>query len=202
MHPDISEPASSVVAPTGHGSFSAQRALRKVQCAFERLERQKRNLLAEVATWTEGERRFRPGPQSWSALDVIDHLVRVECESLTHIQARLSERRPVTIRERIVARIVFAVMLSPLKIKVPAGVPSVLPGGSPEEDAILIRWHDVRKNMKVLSDGLLPNQLTCALFHHPVSGSMRMLDALTFLSVHLTHHRYQLRRICGALSRR
>ena len=202
MHPNISDPASSAASQVEHPALLAHPGVRKLQRSFTRLEEQKRDLLADLSTWTEEERRFRPAPNSWSALDVIEHLVKVECESLAHIQTKLSDSHPVTIRERIGARVVFAVMLSPLRIKTPPSVAAVLPDGSATENEIVGRWHDVRKDMNLLTERLRPDQLTSGLFHHPVSGSMGMVDALTFLSVHITHHTYQLRRIRTAFAKR
>lgn len=165
--------------------------------SFATLERQKLALLSSVSTWSDARLRHRPEPSVWSALDLLDHLVKVEIGTLAALRSNLPNGSPVTLRDRFGALMVNAVMLSPKRIKVPASAAQlVLPEPAAEPSTILERWSELRLDISDLLSSLSPQQLRCGLFRHPVSGWLTVSQALTFLSTHLTHHsRYQLVRL-------
>jgi hypothetical protein len=166
-----------------------------LQARFETLERQRREVLSGLALWPEDRlvRRTREG--TWSALEIVDHLIRVEHASLERMPGVMCEKVPVTFREHVGAFAVRCVMLSPLRIKVPGNASSTLPvspGSLPQVDA---EWQRVRSELKVFLEGCSPAQLACAAIRHPVSGSLTLGQTLAFLSAHLRHHTYQLGRL-------
>lgn len=167
----------------------------RLQQWFERLERQKRLVLSDLSRWSESAIRYRPEPAAWSAMDVVDHLVKVEKASLEGIHSQLPNEIPLTFKDRIGGLLVISVMKSPMRIKVPASVSMVLPESTPDQAAIARHWDEVRAEMGDLLRSLKPSQLRCGLFQHPVSGWMTMPQAMAFLSAHLRHHGYQLRRL-------
>ncbi len=166
-----------------------------LQRSFERLESQKAAFLAETSLWSAERLHFRPAHSSWSALDVIDHLVKVEQALVRAVRSSLPHGHPQQVKERVGALLVFLVMRSPIRIKVPASAGSVLPEITADPILIVRQWDDLRIEMEDLVKGLLPAQLRCGLFRHPVSGWMTMSQALAFLSAHLRHHGYQLTRL-------
>jgi hypothetical protein len=174
---------------------------RNLRSAFDCLQGQKRNFLDQLSGWTEEEKRWTDSPASWSAVCVLDHLVKVESAALLHLKSGILGANKVTIREKIAAHMVFVAMKLPTRIKVPASAQVVLPSQSPQEDEIVQLWHALRSDMEALICGLCPGQLSRGVFHHPVSGSMTILNAVRFLCSHLTHHRYQLSRIRAAVKR-
>ena len=165
---------------------------------FERLERQKRVVLSDLSRWSESAIRYRPEPAAWAALDVVDHLVKVEKASLEGINNQLPNGVPVTLKNRIGGLLVISVMKSPMRIKVPASVSMVLPQSPTDQAEIARHWDEVRAEMGDLLRSLQPSQLRCGVFQHPVSGWMTMPQAMAFLSAHLRHHGYQLRRLKNA----
>lgn len=165
---------------------------------FENLNRQKQSVLSCVAGLSATQLRFRSEPASWSVLDVLDHLVKVEKALLEAVRAQLPNGTPMTFRDRVGAFLITCVMLLPTRVKVPASASMVLPEKTADLDEIAATWSEVREQMANLLVSLHPDQLRPGLFRHPVSGWMTMPDALTFLSAHLRHHQYQLSRLKSA----
>jgi len=163
---------------------------------YEKLEMQKKTLLSEVALWSPAQVHFRPKPSAWSALDVLDHLVKVEVAVIDAVRSQLPDGNPMTLRDRVGALFILLVMLSPMRVKVPAAALTVLPEVMTDDaSGIATHWEQVRGEMGILLQSLQLNQLDRALFRHPVSGWMTMRQAIAFLSAHLRHHEYQLDRL-------
>ena len=165
---------------------------------FERLETQKQKVLTDVAGLSAAQLRFRPEPTAWSVPDVLDHLIKVEKALLEAVQDQLPNGTPLKFKDRVGASFIIAVMHSPMRVKVPASASMVLPESRADSSKIAARWSEVREEMADLLRSLRPEQLSCGLFRHPVSGWMTMAQALAFLSAHLRHHDYQLNRLKSA----
>ncbi len=163
--------------------------------SFHKLERQRRNLLAGVSTWSEARLRFRPDPSTWSMLDMLDHLLKVELEILKAINASLPDGVPVTLKDRFGALMVAGVMLSPMRIKVPGAASEVLPAATSSLAEIAQKWGSSRLELLQLLNSLSSSQLRLGLFRHPVAGWMTIAQTMNFFSVHLTHHRHQFARL-------
>ena len=169
------------------------------QNLFAKLERQKQTMLAELAPWPMERTSLRPGPAEWSALDVLDHLIKVEIAFLRSVRKHLPNGHPITARERLQTMLVISLMKSPLRVKVPAASKMVLPDLESDPSGMAARWSLVRSDIGSLLQSIQPEQLRCGLFRHPVGGWMAIPNALAFLSAHLSHHRYQIRRIEAAV---
>ncbi len=165
---------------------------------FETLERQKRSILSGVMRLSAAQLHFRPAPAVWSVLDVLDHLIKVEKAFLEAVQEQLPNGAPLTFRDRVRAWLLTAVMLMPIRVKVPASASIVWPQGTPDLPEAAASWNDVRRRMANLLGSLPPEQRYRGLFRHPVSGWMTMADALEFLTAHVRHHEYQLNRLKSA----
>lgn len=162
---------------------------------LDTLTRQKKGMLRQLSGWSEAQLSFRPNPTQWSALDMLDHLVKVEKAAHAAVFKNLPRGHPITLKDRLGAQAVFAVMRSPIRVKVPAAASVVLPEQTADLPKIEAHWNNVRQEILELLNSLQPPQFQVGLFRHPVSGWMTITGALTFLSVHLKHHEYQLDRI-------
>lgn len=181
---------------------------------FEILEQQKRAVLSTAAGLSAAQLCFRPSPAEWCALDVLDHLVKVEEAALGAVQEQLPGGARISWKDRAGGVFITMLMLWPIRIKVPAGASMVIPdiviadieipsAPLPDTTALLsdiaATWSGVRERVAVLLGTLQPEQLRVGLFRHPVSGWMSIARGLTFLSAHLRHHEYQLNRLKSKL---
>lgn len=166
-----------------------------LQRRLDQLEGQKREVLSDAAQLSAIDLRFRPEPGVWSALDVLDHLVKVEQSSLRTVRRHLPQGASISFRDRMGAWFINSIMLSPMRVKVPASASMVLPAAATDLAAIAASWSEVRMQLSDLLGSLQPEQFRIGVFRHPLSGWMTITDTLRFLSTHLQHHKYQLNRL-------
>ena len=168
---------------------------RELERRFERLERQKAALLSGISIWSTARLRFQPDPASWSVLDVLQHLVKVEEAFLRAVGANLPHGRALTLKDRVGALAVLGVMRSPIRVKVPARAATVAPEATEDLPLLTVHWDQAREKLGQLLNVLSPEQFCRGLFRHPVSGWMSVPQGLAFLSAHLRHHEYQVDRL-------
>jgi hypothetical protein len=168
--------------------------------SFAKFERSKTKLNSRLSTWPEIRLKHRPDSSRWSALQVLDHLVKVERALLSDLKSHLPDGKPVSFKERCGALVVNLVMRSPVRVKVPAGASVVIPNHDEALFATFARWDAIRLEMSSVLDSLSPSQLTRGFCRHPVAGWMTPLAALAFLRCHLRHHLFQIDRIERASS--
>ena len=173
-----------------------------LQTRFDHLERHKQRVVARLETLGPSQAHLCPQPGAWSALEVLDHLVKVELACLNAVRKTLPDGVSVPFAARCKAYGVIAAMRLPVRVKVPPQASAVVPDTSPEFATLAPLWAQVRRDMSELLDSLNPGQCERGLFRHPVSGWMTMPTAITFLTAHIRHHEYQLDRIHQALPAR
>jgi hypothetical protein len=164
---------------------------------IRRLEEQKSAVLAEVGAWPAELREWRPADGGWSALEVLDHLVRTEAGICALVAGRLADPQRLTVRDRVGFVFVERVFRSRLRVKVPESVKEIIvPGEGLELEGIAVRWDAARVDLARVTREA--EGCRGGVFRHPVSGWMSFEHVLRFLSVHMVHHEYQLERIRSA----
>ena len=158
-----------------------------------RLDAQKQALIAEVDALTADQLLFRPVPGSWSALDVVEHLVKVEEAIVSRIRKR--DRR--TWREALRARGALALMSVYFalgrRFKVPTQ--AILPLGGVTLSDLSSRWNGSQEALRRTLEGFTADDLARPLMRHPVLGLLTAAEALAFLRRHIAHHRRQIVRL-------
>ena len=167
---------------------------------MRRLERQKSEMLAELSGWPADLREWRPADGGWSALEVLDHLVRTEVGICGVVTRVLAKPRRIGVRDRVGFLFVERVFRSRRRVKVPRSVAQVInPGEGLEFGDISARWDRGRVELRRLVDCAEAANCGGGVFRHPVSGWMSFEQVLRFFSVHMVHHGFQLERIREAL---
>jgi hypothetical protein len=159
--------------------------LRQLERRFDRLERQRAAMLRELNAMTPGRLVFHPAPGSWSALDLVEHLVMAEEAVLRGIPDR-----PQT---RSLADSARAAMVLPLlSLGFARGT---LPSGGSGLPQLEIRWTRARANLRAVLGLMGPEDLSRPLFRHPVVGWLTTLEGLGFIERRVEHHLHRVRRI-------
>lgn len=126
---------------------------------------------------------------SWSPLEILEHLYLVEREFLRTIKKRLetydSHQQLGLAGDLRLLLLRFALWL-PLKVKVP--IDSVKPGGSRDRDQLMKDWQEVCDEFRALLDNFKPELSTVVVMRHPIAGTLRIDHCIRFLHSHLTHH--------------
>ena len=160
--------------------------------------------MRRIKTWPHEWLTYKPAPASWSALGVLDHLRKTELAVLHSCESNLkSQKHSVTPFERTKAVVLLAVMRLPIKLKVPEPVSFVRPGHVSSLQTVLDSWLAQRLLLKEFMGALTTSVEHVGFVFHPAVGWMDLRATMSFLSVHLQHHEYQLRRIkkaCGGLA--
>jgi hypothetical protein len=164
----------------------------------ERLEAQKAAMLARVSAWPAELQTRNPVEGEWSALQVLDHLVRTERGMCAMSAKGLAAPQKIGVKDRVGFAMVERVFRSRRRVKVPEPVKHfILPGEGLELRRIEDAWGEVRETLAKLmceAEGCRDG-----VFRHPVGGWMSFGQVLRFFSVHMVHHGYQLERIESAL---
>jgi hypothetical protein len=160
---------------------------------LDRIDRQRRALLAEVDELGPEQLVFRPREGDWSALDVVEHLVRVE----EAIISRVKQRPPRTWREAARARLslelISVYFLVGRRFKAP--VPAILPQGGVTLADLSTRWAAAQEAMRRTIDGFGPAEFARPMMRHAILGLLTPMEALTFIRRHIAHHHRQIARI-------
>jgi DinB superfamily len=164
--------------------------------SLSRLERRTRSLLDELCTWTPEQLRFRPFPASWSALELIEHLMLAERAVLQMMRGCMGEAHEVIMSDRFRSAMVLGMMALPLRLKVPHAVNQLTPSKMPPDLMSLCdSWSEDRRVLAEFLAGLSVVDRKLGVFRHPAGGWTTAGGALLFLRLHLWHHSYQFRRL-------
>jgi hypothetical protein len=163
---------------------------------FHQLDSNTDRFLREISNWTPSQLRFRGSPTSWCALEVLDHVIKVESSIFVEMQKHLPQRLRPPRGDAFRCSIVNVVISSPLKVRVPPGVASiVLPEMRCDQTQLNAAWKTAREEMRTWLGERGPELANFRAFIHPVGGWMCLSQAFNFLACHVRHHEYQLKRI-------
>jgi len=172
--------------------------LSQLAIEFAVLDRQKQPVLEELATFGQKLCQFRPDPAQWSAIDVVEHLVRTEQGILAEMRDALGNGNAasaVPVSNQVRGWLLTALFRTPCRVRVPQSAASVLPRRSTGLGQLAVQWSASREELAQQLERLQPSDLAKGVFRHPVSGWMTPRRVLAFLSAHLQHHGYQIQRL-------
>ena len=163
---------------------------------FDRMERQRTALLAELSALPAERITCRPDAGCWSAVDVIEHLVIAEEGVLARMERPI---RPIALTARmktaLLYRVVMIVMRTRLKVKAP--LPALLPAGGADLADLSRRWGEARCRMAGVLDAVTADKARARVVKHPIAGFLTFSQGLDFLMAHIEHHRGQIGRAVG-----
>lgn len=167
-----------------------------LQSTIRRLEQQKAARVRQLEAWPPEWLVHKSTPSDWSALEVLDHLRKTELAVLHSCEKNLKSREhPVTPAERVKTAVLLSMMRLPIKLRVPEPVSFVLPHVVISLKAEFTLWSAQRLLLKAFLETLPTIDGAVGAIHHPAAGWMNLRATLSFLSVHIRHHEYQLQRI-------
>ncbi|ABF42594.1 hypothetical protein Acid345_3593 [Candidatus Koribacter versatilis Ellin345] len=170
---------------------------------WQRVLRRRDGLLAELERWPTEKLRERPAVGSWSALEVVDHLVRSNREILRMAETARGAQRAMRPKDRVRAWMVLGVMWLPTRVAMPKPVESaVKPQLTGDLPALRGEWERVDATLHDFIAGLTDAERRLGVARHPVSGWLDARAGVRFLESHLAHHCYQIQRIRKALGKR
>lgn len=168
-----------------------------VEKQFKSIEEQRKNLLNEIAKLSHAQQNFKPAPEAWSILQVVNHLLYSETNIVKYMLKKIQgiatvEKAGVQAKLRSVMLNTF--LKSPLKFKAPKAAMPV------QEEVYIFenlrkQWNETRAGFAKILDQLNPADAEKLLFKHPISGKFNIYQTMSFMQEHIAHHIRQVQRI-------
>ncbi|NVO85899.1 DinB family protein [Hymenobacter terrestris] len=170
----------------------------RLHLRLERLERATNHLLATVEEMGK-QATVAPGPEQWSAVQVVQHLLVAETGVGQYIEKKLREAdklRPTGLAGFLKSRLLrLALRLPGLRFKVPRYLAELTPAEVPALPELRTQWETTRRQLERLLNEYPSKLLSRAIFKHPRSGMLTIHQTLDFMLDHVLHHQKQVERI-------
>jgi len=151
-------------------------------------------LLQRLDSLTGEKLSFKVGPDKWSIVEVVEHLVIAEeglvKELSTNIPDSTLDPEAKTPDKH---QIVIKVMERDIEVDVPHE--SLEPHGRIALEDLLNQWKNYREKLPVLLTEIKPEKQEDPVFRHPYGGPLDISDTLQFFEVHFDNHMRHIDRI-------
>lgn len=146
------------------------------------------DLFRTMARQPERALTVGPGPNRWSVLSHLDHLVQAETAVMTPVPSRMP---------RAAHRLRFWFVCAILKNDIPVPVPaeSMLPLGRPCLAAVREDWEGLQGQVRAFLNRLPETDADVGCYHHPVIGPLTPMQALVLNRFHYDTHCRQINRL-------
>lgn len=151
----------------------------------------------ELERWPVAHLNWRAAAESWSARDVVEHLVRTERAVLNAMETNLREGvRQLRAADRLGSALVLGIMVAPTRFRVPNALKQLRPSdGQLEVSALREVWARERQDLRNFLGKLTPAEQRAGIFRHHLGCWTTATGGLLVMRAHLHHHSYQLSRI-------
>jgi len=155
----------------------------------------RQNLTANLEALDYIDFNRAPEGGGWSAAQTLSHIIGAERTSLAYLHKKIQQPEVIPaggMKARVKSALLGLAMASPIKIKVPPGVPEVVEQASFEE--LDNQWSAVREDWGQFLSSYPPDLAERAIYRHPVMGRLTLAQTLRFLITHLKRHSRQIER--------
>lgn len=150
---------------------------------------------------TEHDWYFKPDEESWSLLEVMEHLYIAENAAYQYIIKKVkSPNKPIGLKEKTKLFLLQIALHLPFKYKVPKVVQK--PGNYTSVFVLIDDWKLLHLNFEQMLENLEEAKFNEQLFKHPIAGKLNLYQCFSFLHTHLGHHKKQINRILQQLQRK
>lgn len=166
---------------------------------FEKLESQRKTLLAEMAQYSPEQLTKTPAPGKWSANQVILHLIVSEklshqyCAKKLSFNPELEDAGPET-EARMQSLETY--LGSPQAFPAPPNVGDI--PEAPDLTSLDQEWIQQRQALKTFLEAQPDHILQKEIYKHPLSGRITLFQMLRFFELHTDRHRAQIFRAIEA----
>lgn len=171
----------------------------RLEKKYRRFHEIRHQFLTDIAAQTAEQQAFKPNADSWSMLQVTEHLLKSEA-GVQHIVDKKSnpfaERPPMNWRARLRWGLFCWTLRSPVRFRVPQRVRGVTPEPTTLDFAAMqAQFTTLEMKWPEILARFTPEAIPKEIFRHPIAGWLTMGHTLDFLAEHITHHQHQIRRI-------
>lgn len=167
---------------------------------LDTIDRQRAALLASVSALSPAQQQWRDTPTSWSALDVVEHLVRAEQVVLGDVGTAAQRMgMPRHFKHRVRRLLVWLVLRLGVRVSVPAE--AMRPTGARSLNELCAQWDDQHRAIRSFVQQGAGDAHRRRVFRHPIAGPLDIHEALQLLSAHLRTHQRQIERLIRSQAR-
>jgi hypothetical protein len=154
------------------------------------LERRRRELMA-IADALPAERlTLRAAPGTWSPLDIVEHLVKVEEAIAPRVRPR--EPRGLVETVRVKAALVLVQIVFGLRGRIKVPVQAIVPLGGVTLRDLEGRWEAAGAALRERLEAFAAGDWDRPMMRHPLLGRLTPAEGLAFLRWHIDHHQRQM----------
>jgi hypothetical protein len=168
--------------------------LSNIQQQYDSLTLKLEALLQHLDSLSGEELSFKAGPDRWSVVQVVEHLVIAEKSLLkqlsTHVPTSTLDPEAKTPEKH---QTVIKVMERDIEVDVPHE--SLEPHGNIALEDLLNQWNDIRAKLPGWLAEIKPEKKDDPVFQHPYGGPLDIADTLQFFEVHFDNHMRHIDRI-------
>jgi uncharacterized damage-inducible protein DinB len=158
-------------------------------------------LLDQLTQYSHQQINQQPTPDSWSAMQVMHHLLLSETLSMKYCQKKLSfepSLKKAGLMARLRAFFVRYYLLSPFKFKAPPVLAtSALPAES-DLEGLANQYRNQRAAFEDFLEQVPEKYLDKEVYKHPFGGRLSLSGMVDFFDAHFQHHRRQALRAVDA----
>jgi hypothetical protein len=161
---------------------------------LENYDQRRNAFLDDLGRLNDDQLRRKPGPDGWSLIEVVQHMVLSEREVLQG----LPESNELTARKRgFRTQLSYAVVLAVLRWNIPAPVPSdsMVPDGNSSLSELHHQWDENLTWLRDYLDTSRPEDLQRAVFRHPTAGPMTVGQTIHLATLHFDVHLRQIKKV-------
>jgi hypothetical protein len=168
--------------------------LASIQETYDSLTGKREQLLQRLDSLESETLSFKAGPDKWSIVEVVEHLVIAEADLITQLTVQVhSPSLDIEYRSVKKFQTVIKVMERDIEVDVPHE--SMEPRGQVALDDLLLQWDDIRKKLQGLLAGIKKEKIGDMVYRHPYAGPLDISETLHFFEVHYDNHMRQIDRI-------
>jgi uncharacterized damage-inducible protein DinB len=168
--------------------------LKELSARWDLLEDQRQRMLSMVENLTTEQLHFSPGPNRWSILQVLQHVVMGE----SRMRQSEAELKDNPLREHLQPGEMVKIVKEFLEKDLVDAVPDTAmePDGNTTLEEMRSLWQEERLAMATLLDTVNEKNRNLVMFSHVASGPMTALQMLEIAEAHMGTHTRQIERLC------
>ena len=162
---------------------------------FIELQNAKEALIGNVDRYTEIEQSYRPNPDKWNMLEIVEHLDISESGILAFFKKydpAKTTRKP-TLKNHLQNFGLNIWLKTSLKVKIPD--PRLGPKGDKSFEELTVRWAKTREELKDVFDNFPLEKMAHTVFKHPLAGPLTMPQTIKFMILHIERHTEQVKKL-------
>ena len=165
-----------------------------IQATYDRLSVKRAELLRRLDSLASELLSFKAGPDKWSIIEVVEHLVIAENDLIAQLTGE-GHSPPLNIESRSAKKYQTVIKVMERDIEVDVPHESMEPHGRVALEDLLRQWGDIRKTLHGLLESVKKENKDEMVYWHPYAGPLDISQTLHFFEVHYDNHMRQIDRI-------